>query len=96
MNDYPRMLYRAGGKEPIHGLGLFSTRIVSDAAEHEAAMAEGWRETTTEALAPAPEPAEDNAPPTRAELEKMAEELGIKIDGRWSDKRLAEAIAAKA
>ena len=36
----------------------------------------------------------DDAPPTRAELEQKAAELGIKFDGRWGDKRLGEAIAA--
>ena len=35
----------------------------------------------------------DNAPPTRAELETKATELGIKFDGRWSDKRLQQYIA---
>jgi hypothetical protein len=32
---------------------------------------------------------DDNAPPTRQELETKAAELGIKFDGRYSDKRLA-------
>ena len=34
----------------------------------------------------------DNSPPTRAELEQKATELGIKIDGRWSDRRLLAEI----
>ena len=37
----------------------------------------------------------DNAPPTRAELEQKAADLGIKYDGRWSDKRLASVIAER-
>ena len=46
----------------------------------------------------APEAAEpaapaDDDPPTRAELEEQAAKLGIKVDGRWSDKRLTQAIA---
>lgn len=36
----------------------------------------------------------DAAPPTRAELEQKAAELGVKFDGRVSDKTLAERIAA--
>jgi hypothetical protein len=36
----------------------------------------------------------DAAPPTRAELEQKATELGVKFDGRVSDKTLAERIAA--
>lgn len=34
----------------------------------------------------------DDAPPTRAELEAKAAELGIKVDKRWSDKTLGERI----
>jgi hypothetical protein len=37
----------------------------------------------------------DDAPVTREELEQKAEELGIKVDGRWSDKRLISEIEAK-
>lgn len=36
----------------------------------------------------------DAAPPTRAELEQKAAELGVKFDGRTSDKTLAERIDA--
>lgn len=39
-------------------------------------------------------PAHD-APPTRAELEAKARELGIKFDGRTSEKKLGDQIAAK-
>lgn len=42
---------------------------------------------------PAVEP--DITPPTREELEQKATELGIKYDGRWSDKRLAAVISEK-
>jgi hypothetical protein len=35
---------------------------------------------------------EDNSAPTRVELETMATELGIKFDGRTTDKRLADKI----
>jgi hypothetical protein len=35
---------------------------------------------------------EDNAPPTRAELETKARELGLKFDGRTSDKTLLRRI----
>jgi hypothetical protein len=38
------------------------------------------------------EPEADDAPPTRAELEAKAAELGIKVDKRWSDKTLGERI----
>jgi hypothetical protein len=35
---------------------------------------------------------EENAPPTREELEAKATELGIKFDGRTTDKRLLDKI----
>lgn len=38
--------------------------------------------------------AADNASPTRAELEEKATALGIKFDGRTSDKALSDRIAA--
>jgi hypothetical protein len=97
MNDFPRMLYKAGGPEPIHG-GHFFTLIVNDADELETALASGWAMTTPEAVeaakpkaAPVPD---DYAPATREELERKANELQIKFDGRTSDKKLADLIAA--
>lgn len=88
MDQFPQMLYKVGGPHDIHG-GAFDTLLVGDAGALEAALADGWHETTTQAAAPVEEP------PTRAELEQKAEELGIKPDGRWSDKRLAAEIEAK-
>jgi hypothetical protein len=41
---------------------------------------------------PIPEPIEDNAPPTREELEIKARELGIKFDGRIGDRNLTRLI----
>ena len=44
---------------------------------------------------PAPvESVDDAAPPTRSEMEAKAIELGVKFDGRTSDKRLMERIEA--
>lgn len=49
-----------------------------------------------EPVAAAPEVAEDvvdDSPPTRAELEAHAADIGLKVDGRWSDKRLMTELA---
>ena len=35
---------------------------------------------------------DENAPPTRAELEAKAKELGIRFDGRTGDKKLGQLI----
>lgn len=101
MDRFPQMLLKAGGPEQFHG-GSFSTLIVQGDDELAAALAAGWHESTPAAVeAAAPKPAREpglevsTAAPTRAELEQKAAEMGIKFDGRWGDKRLADAIAAK-
>lgn len=102
MSDFPQMLYKAGGPHEIHG-GKFDYTIVNDEAELEQAQADGWHLTTPEAKEAADAAKSgsvsgtaddsDNAPPTRAELEQKATELGVKFDGRTSDKKLGEMIA---
>jgi hypothetical protein len=96
--DFPRMVYRAGGTEEIHG-GRFATLIVNDQDELDAALADGWHLTTPDAKAATEKPAarqalDDNAPPTRAELEAKAAELGIDFSPRIGDAKLAERIDA--
>lgn len=74
---------------------LYDQREMADV---EKAKAEGWFDTLDEAAglsAPVVVEIDDDAPPTRDELEQKADELGIKVDGRWSDKRVSDAIAAK-
>lgn len=95
MNDFPRMVYKAGGQEEIHG-GKFATLIVNDEGEQDAALADGWHLTTDDAKAvqEAPKQADDSAAPTRAELEQKAAELGITFAPNISDKKLGEKIAA--
>ncbi len=66
---------------------------VADELELETKLAEGWFKTVPEALAP--KEVQDNAPPTREELELKATELGIKFDGRTGDAKLAKLIAEK-
>ena len=45
----------------------------------------GWKQ-------PVPGPVIEDAPPTRAELETKAKELGIRFDGRTRDKKLGQLI----
>lgn len=109
MDEYPRMLYRVApaghGSEPAHG-GHFALLTVVDFDALAAAINDGWHVTTVEAVeaeerakaasdaAALADLTDDNAPPTRAELTQKAAELGIKVDGRWSDKKLRDVIAA--
>jgi len=53
-----------------------------------------WREQVKAAPAPAPEPEpiDEDALPTREELEAKATELGIRFDGRTKDKKLGQLI----
>lgn len=44
---------------------------------------------------PAVEEKEDNSPPTRAELEEQCRRLGIRVDGRYGDRRLLALIDEK-
>jgi len=92
---YPKWIYSKSGSKLVHS-----------EEEHQAA-GEGWYESpalipadvplqpVAPAPAPAPEPEPDKpAPPTRADLLAQADELGIKIDRRWSDERLLSEINA--
>jgi len=55
-----------------------------------------WRDQAKAEPAPAPviepEPVNEDADPTRAELEAKATELGIRFDGRTKDKKLGQLI----
>ena len=96
-----RMLYKYPGTLLDH-YGKKFDYLVVERDEADAHVALGWSLTVEDALvkasAPAPEPEEapdDDAPPTRAELEEQCKKLGIKVDGRYSDKRLLALIAEK-
>ncbi len=52
-NEYPKMLYKEGGVEEIHG-GHFNTLSVQDPDEESAALSDGWFLTTDEAREASP------------------------------------------
>lgn len=101
MNEYPRAMYRAG-RDVQTDSGWRAYLVVADAAEQATAEADGWHTSADYPEPPPPpvvEPASDDvppddAPPTRAELEQKAAELGISFDGRTTDRKLGEKIAA--
>lgn len=91
------MVYRSGAMVALES-GSYDWRIVSEA---EWPHAQGWHldqyaakaaheATLQDQSAPA---VDESAPPTRAELEQKATELGIKFDSRMGDKKLAAKIA---
>lgn len=92
---FPTMVYRCPGPHQRPG-GTFNTIGIKDQAELDAALADGWFETLPEATGEvsiakfreALEVLGDDAPPSRAELEKQASELGIKFKKSTTDDEL--------
>lgn len=68
--------------KPIDGINHRLLREQAEAAAQAQAQA-------VEVVHTSPE---DNAPPTREELEAKAKELGIRFDGRTGDKKLGQLI----
>lgn len=86
---FPLMVYKDEGPHRRPG-GTFDYHVVDDEKQLAAAKANGWHESLAIAL----DAGADDSPPTRAELEDKARELGIDFDGRTSDRKLSERIAA--
>ena len=111
MTDFPTLLYRCPG--PWSGNGYtFGSRPAKDETEYATALADGWHPTVPDAVEAfrKPKPVEvfgslpvevppDDAPPTRAEIEAKAAELGIPVHHKHKDetilKKIEEAIAAQ-
>lgn len=82
--DFPRLVY----KSPTVYL------LVEEANQFDAALGAGWFASVPEAVRGVADTPVDTAPPTREELEQKATELGLKFDGRTSDRKLRDMIAA--
>lgn len=98
--EFPSLVYKAEGKY-IRPHGTYDFVGVNDQQELEQKLSEGWFDSleaaiegkSAKAAKAVSEPVlDDNAPPTREELETKATELGIKFDGRYSDKKIAQMI----
>lgn len=87
MTEFPSLVYKDKGNQQRAG-GSYSYLLVEDKKQYDSAIADGWFPNLLEAIAPPKE-----LPPTRAELDAKATELGIKFDGRMSDKTIADKIA---
>ena len=70
--------------KPIDGINHRLLREQAEAAAAAQTQAAEVVDTTVQ---------DDNAAPTRAELEAKANELGIRFDGRTKDKKLGQLIA---
>ncbi|MNN69706.1 hypothetical protein D3C81_1855170 [compost metagenome] len=71
---------------PKYKVSASGYQIVADEAE-EVALGEGWFDSQAELDASL------THKPSREELLEMADELGVKVDKRWSDEKIAQAIA---
>jgi len=95
----PTIVYRCPGAHPgPHGKS-YDLKGIDDAASLASALVDGWHASLPEAcgVVVAPVVPDDDAPTTRAELEKLALDLGLKFDGRTTDalllKRINDALA---
>lgn len=88
-----RMVFKHPGSELLHGIQC-DYRIVPDTSAAIAeAEGQGWYLSPTLALEASQKPPEPVAvEQTRDDLVKLAESLGIKVDGRWSIARLRQEI----
>lgn len=109
MSGFPTCVYKKSRQHPDFGKPFILKRVQTP-QEKSDALANGWFATVKEALSgkskqvqaaqpvkpvestPVPD---DNAPPTRVELEAKAKELGIDFDGRTSDAGLLRKIDHK-
>jgi len=106
MSKFSALVYRSPGPHRGPSGKSFDCSGVKSEEELNAKLTTGWSRTLAEAINPGiktvtvetgePEivQEEEYRPPTRAELEQKAIELGIKFDGRTGDKRLLMLINA--
>jgi len=94
---FPTFVYKSPGIYPSTKPGkTYDYIVVEDENAYKQKLSEGWFASSEDAInGKAADPIEDtpdDAPPTRAELEAMAKELGIKFDRRTGDKKLMALI----
>ncbi len=99
-----RMVFKHPGRTKLHGIMCDWQNVPDTAQSLAAAEADGWYRSPTLAyeasLKPVePEPvvepeltADNPGKQTRDDLLTIARELGIKVDGRWSDDRLRKEV----
>lgn len=103
--DFSIMLYRCPGTHFAHNGQTYDYTVANSEGERSELKGQGWYESLADAVDDAngvflhEAEGDDNAPPTREELEKMATDLGIKFDGRTGDasllRKIEEAVEGK-
>jgi len=95
-DQFPTLVYKGHGPHSRAG-GTYDYVAANDQEELDAKLADGWFTTLPEAIDAHDKPvvkSDDNAPPTRKELEAKAKELGIKFTNKTTDAELSAAITA--
>lgn len=93
MSDF--IVYKKGGAHFAPAGLTYDSKVIKP-EDYDAEKANGWHVDFLTALGLNEETSEpSNDQPTRDEMLQKADELGIKVDGRWSDKKLLEQIEAK-
>lgn len=98
--EFPSLVFRCPGEHFAHDGETYKYSPVNSQSELDDKLASGWSKTLVEAVAARKNPqaptnpnvVQDNAPPTREEMEQKAQELKIKFDGRTSDAKLLKLI----
>lgn len=92
--EFPVLVFKDGGPNQRAG-GSYSHQVVQDADSLAEALKSGWFATLPEAIegvASGSSNSDDDAPPTRAELEAKAKELGLQYHHKTGDAKLAAMI----
>jgi len=103
--DFPTFVYRCPGPHFGPPGTTYETLDVAGEDALQEALADGWHvslQGAAEAFLRKPEPVRepeqtpaDNAPPTRDEMLEQAKRINLKVDRRWNDETLLNAIVAK-
>lgn len=91
------MVYRCPGPNFGPSGTTYESRGVENELQLLEAISQGWLESLVLAVSDYQnedaEQVKDDLPPSRDEIEQKANELGIKFDGRTTDRKLLERIA---
>jgi hypothetical protein len=93
---FPTLVYKTPGNHRFRNGKTYRYISVANEDELNRAIADGWVKSKEDAIYGVKvevkeEPISD-APPTREEMETKAKQLGLKFDGRTSDRKLMTII----
>lgn len=99
--EFPTIVYKCPGPHWGPSGTTYQSIGVDDQEQFDSKIAQGWSDSLVKAVdaflnlsqsVDTQEKNDDDSPVTREELELKARELGIKFDGRTSDKTLLKRI----